>query len=205
MSGIRHSTVRLPSDRFADPASAVGLFPLPVGERVNCKQRYPKQSAVLDAIGTPCILRPDLRTSFLTYYGRGVNTAIRRYEFGYVFKSPTNCGGDSSYQYSASVDNVWLQPCESSVVFMQRKSGSVVGTLCLWEAVLLSCQLLKTLSLLLHKSLHLRLNHVGVGYRRCVQRRSSQRCWSSTGSWTSAARSRRWRSSAACRSTTSPS
>ena len=129
---------------------------------MNCEQRYPKQSAVLDAIGTPCILRPDLRTSFLTYYGRGVNTAIRRYEFGYVFKSPTNCGGDSSYQYSASVDNVWLQPCESSVVFMQRKSGSVVGTLCLWEAVLLSCQLLKTLSLLLHKSLHLRLNHVGV-------------------------------------------
>ena len=74
------------------------------------RDRYPKQSAVLDAIGTPCILRPDLRTSFLTYYGRGVNTAIRRYEFGYVFKSLTNCGGDSSYQYPGSVDNGWLQP-----------------------------------------------------------------------------------------------
>ena len=70
---------------------------------------FPKQSAILDAFGTPSILRPDLRTSFLTYYGRCVNTTIRRYEFGTVFKAALGRGGDSTYQYSASIDNVWLQ------------------------------------------------------------------------------------------------
>ena len=49
-------------------------------------RRYPNQYAILDSFGTPCFLRADLRTSFLTYIMRTANTRVRRYEFGNVMR-----------------------------------------------------------------------------------------------------------------------
>ena len=152
--------------------------------------RFPKQSAILDAFGTPSILRPDLRTSFLTYFGRCVNTTIRRYEFGTVFKAALGRGGDSTYQYSASIDNVWLQKYHLEWLFMIRGKQSPTGVLYVWEAILLSCHLLKTLSILVHQPLQLRINHVGVCLHLSSSYRFSPQSWNSMALWISVARNK---------------
>ena len=69
---------------------------------------YPNQYSILDSFGFPCLLRPDLRTSFLSYYTRTPNTNIRRYEFGNVMKSNRDHNSYIS-RYFASIDNIWLQ------------------------------------------------------------------------------------------------
>lgn len=72
------------------------------------KYIYPNQYSILDPIGIPCMLRSDLRTSFLSYYSRTPNTRIRRYEFGTVIKSNRDHNSLIN-RYSASIDNIWLQ------------------------------------------------------------------------------------------------
>ena len=74
--------------------------------------RYPNGVSLLNKIGTPCLLRSDLRGSFLSYYSRMMNTQIRRYEIGSVARMNSTTGNNEQVlfkQHTCSIDNIWLQ------------------------------------------------------------------------------------------------
>ena len=73
------------------------------------ESRYPNGVSFLNKIGTPCLLRSDLRSSFLFYYSRMMNTQIRRYEIGSVARTNNTDEQVLFKQHTCSIDNIWLQ------------------------------------------------------------------------------------------------
>ena len=124
-------------------------------------RRYPNQYAILDSFGTPCFLRADLRTSFLTYIMRTANTRVRRYEFGNVMKMNSECN-KCGVQSFASIDTIWQQKCVWWCALRRRSSQCELSVMYSWEGVLVSLQLLKPLSVMIRHPLLLHVNHVGV-------------------------------------------
>ena len=137
--------------------------PLVIPQTPYLRYKYPKQYAILDSLGIPCMLRTDLRTSFLSYYVRTPNSQIRRYEFGTVIRSSR----ENSYtsRFSASIDNIWIQKYLCYFVFRyyicrpNNKELSMMGS---WEAVIIACQILRSLSNVINTPLQLHINHIGV-------------------------------------------
>lgn len=111
MSGRYYSSVWILSSRFSSFASQIGLFTLPVSFAfvLLMEFRYPNGVSFLNKIGTPCLLRSDLRSSFLSYYSRMINTQIRRYEIGRVTRTKSSDERDLVTQHACSIDNIWLQ------------------------------------------------------------------------------------------------
>ena len=129
------------------------------GSDLNCS--YPNQYSILDSFGTPCFIRADLRTSFLAYIMRTPNTRVRRYEFGNVMRMNRECSKSAAQEY-ASIDAIWRQKWSTRRGVTVRLHQTELSVMYSWEAVLVSCQLLKSLSILLNRSLLLHVNHVGV-------------------------------------------
>lgn len=123
--------------------------------------RYPNQYSILDSFGTPCFLRADLRTSFLTYIMRTANTRVRRYEIGNVMRTSRE-GNKCGVQTFASIDTIWQQKWVQWRDLKQRPSQCELSVMYSWEAVLVSLQLMKPVSVMLHRPLLLHVNHVGV-------------------------------------------
>ena len=124
-------------------------------------RRYPNQYAILDSFGTPCFLRADLRTSFLTYIMRTANTRVRRYEFGNVMRMNRECN-KCGVQAFASIDTIWQQKWACLRGLRRRPSQCELSVMYSWEAVMVSLQLLKPLAVMIHHPLLLHVNHVGV-------------------------------------------
>lgn len=146
----------LPSLCLKRPTSVICLW---CGSDLNCS--YPNQYSILDSFGTPCFIRADLRTSFLAYIMRTPNTRVRRYEFGNVMRMNRECSKSATQEY-ASIDAIWRQKWSTRRGVTVRLHQTELSVMYSWEAVLVSCQLLKSLSILLNRSLLLHVNHVGV-------------------------------------------
>lgn len=71
--------------------------------------RLSRRKAFLDSLGTPSLLRTDLRTSFLSFFSQTNYYPIRRYEFGPTFLKKKNHGVDTVCVQACSIDNVWVQ------------------------------------------------------------------------------------------------
>lgn len=111
MSGWCDKSVWILSSRFSSFASQIGLFTLPVSFAfvLLMESRYPNGVSLLNKKGIPCLLRSDLRSSFLSYYSRMINTQIRRYEIGRVTRTKSSDERDLVTQHACSIDNIWLQ------------------------------------------------------------------------------------------------
>lgn len=71
--------------------------------------RYPNGVPFINKMGMPCLLRSDLRSSFLSYFSRMTNRQIRRYEIGPVTWIDNSPKEIMLTQYTCSIDNIWLQ------------------------------------------------------------------------------------------------
>ena len=153
--------------------------------------RYPNRYPVLNCFGTVCLLRPDLRTSFLVYISRTPSTRIRRYEFGDIYRQSAQNGVYTKLM--GSIDTIWVQRFELNRFLICWHSTPNFSLLYSWEAIILSFYLIRSLSEQLHQPLVLRINHVGVRNLKFTKSRLFQCSWSSMDSLTLWWRRKPWR------------